>query len=417
VSVRPEQRTSFVVITASWGNPRFVARLANEYARVGRRRTNDLARARFARAQRSLQDRFRAVSRVARRHDRNGDPQARDDRFLMASLQDRISRLESVRQIARPARIETVAEIPNIPVSPRPVRDTLLGALLGLTLGIVVAFLRDAIDRKMRTREDVHEVLGYPLLGTVSRKAMGMTALTIGDSFPRQDLESFRVLRANLDFLNPDAPIKALVVTSAVPEEGKSTVATTLAGVSAASGKRTALVEFDLRRPSLARRLGISPSPGVTEYLRGHVSLADITQEVVLTPPVVPSIQQGNGREPQEAGPFVLACMMAGELPPNPAELMTSRRMRDLIAELREAYDLLVIDSAPILPVVDTLQLLPLMDGILLCVESSRTTREEAGAVKAALDRAPERTTGIVTTGVRPGDETAYDYYSYVYQY
>ena len=186
--------------SSQWGSPRFAARIANAYANVARSRANRQARARYAEATRILRRRYNAVARSAKRRANRNDPRAADDRFLASSLQERIARLESLREIAQAARIENSADVPVAPVSPRKLRDTVLGGLLGLTLGIILAFLLEALDRRVRNREELQEALGVPVLGGVSRKAMGTTALAKGEAFPRQDLEGFRMLRANVDF-------------------------------------------------------------------------------------------------------------------------------------------------------------------------------------------------------------------------
>ena len=183
--------------------------------------------------------------------------------------------------------------------------------------------------------------------------------------------------------------MKVIAVTSAAPQEGKSTVAANLATVEASIGRRTALLECDLRRPSLARRLGISPTPGVTDYLHGHASVDQIIQDVALPSVVALDQPTWNGHSPAQPTVRTLSCVMAGSLSPNPAEVMSSPAFEELLDTLRARYDRIVVDTAPLLPVVDTRELLTMVDAVLLCVESSRTSRDEVRALKSALERVP----------------------------
>jgi capsular exopolysaccharide synthesis family protein len=231
-----------------------------------------------------------------------------------------------------------------------------------------------------------------------------------------QDVESFRILRSNIGFLDVDRPIKSILVTSPLPEEGKSTVAASLATANAAAGKRTLLVECDLRRPCLSDRLAVNRSPGLSDYLAGQASPADIVQVVTLTE-TGSNAYAKNGDDPPtaeaEAGRLVV--IVAGSQSIRPAELLGSQRFRSFLEEVGAAYDTVVIDTPPLLSVSDTLEIVPLADSVLLCIRADQTTRDQARAVQDALARLPERTTGIVVTGLKPGREHDYGYYSYAY--
>jgi receptor protein-tyrosine kinase len=219
------------------------------------------------------------------------------------------------------------------------------------------------------------------------------------------DLEAFRIVRTNLDYLDVDQRVKVVAVTSAMPEEGKSTVAASLAFASAAAGRKTLLVECDLRRPSLAGRLAIGEGPGLSEYLAGRAGPEDVLHTIHLS-----GEADVEGEGPQKLGES-LVCIVAGEPPLRPAELMASRKFADFLTQVSEAYDLVVLDSAPLLAVVDTLEILPKVDGVLLCVRAGRATREQARAVKSAVSHLPDRPMGLVITGIRHGDEASYGYY------
>jgi capsular exopolysaccharide synthesis family protein len=218
-------------------------------------------------------------------------------------------------------------------------------------------------------------------------------------------------MRQNLDFLDAERSLRSVAVTSALAQEGKSTVAALLAHANAAAGKRTLLLECDLRRPTLAARLGLKEAPGLCDYLGGSAAPQEILQTVATNP--LAELDEHNGgptaapRHPAAR----LVCITAGSSP-RPAELLASDRFRAFMAEVREAYDFVVLDTSPLVPVVDTRELLPLVDGVIVCVRAAQTTREAAAAAKEALGRTPSRPTGIVVTGITPRTDLYYHYYS-----
>ena len=330
---------------------------------------------------------------------------------------DRISTLRTLSVTASPLRIAETAAVPSTPDSPRPVRTTIFGALIGLMLGLGLIFARDSLDRRLRDSDEIQDVLGLPIVGVVRVEALGRAAYVANGRGPMddQDVESFRVLRTNIAFLDVDRPIKTILVTSPLPAEGKSTVAASLAAAHAASGKRTMLVECDLRRPSLPTRLSLGRDPGLTDYLAGQASAADIVQVVMLREAAM-SGDGGNGSRPlseTEAGR--MGVITAGSQSMRPAELLGSVRFRAFLDEVKAAYDVVVIDTAPLLFVSDTLELVPLVDSIVMCVRAEQTTRDQGRAGREAISRLKGHVTGIVVTGLKPGRGHDYGYYAYAY--
>lgn len=413
VSANVEARTNLVVITADGSTPGAAARLANEFARQARIVGNNDTRTRLAAGATSLENSFKTLKGTS------------NDQVTRALYADRLARLKSLSRFASPIEIANSAQRPSTPVSPRPVRDGILGGLLGLTLGILAAFVRDSLDRRLRGSREIQEQLKLPLLGAVREEAMGRAGPVANGRGPmaEADLEGFRIVRTNLEFLDVDRRVRTLAVTSALPEEGKSTVAASLAFASAAAGAQTLLVECDLRRPSLAGRLGLESRPGLTEYLVGTATPQEILQALPAdTATEVISANGANGasaegdEEPGQTTSEIaigrsLVCITAGGPAPRPAELLGSQRLEDFLAQVSAAYDTVILDTAPLLSVVDTLELIPHVDGLLICVRAARTTRDQARAAKAAIDHLPRRPTGLVVTGVRSGDEADYGYY------
>ena len=403
VGTQVEARTNFVVITARARQPETARAVADAFALAGRQVFNQEVRDRF-------QDRADTLARQNRalRRARPTRGSSVDSTILLNT--DRINRLESLADFAAPAAVVVRAEADDAPVSPKPVRNTVVGLIFGLTLGFVVAFLRDGLDRRFRRVDEIRSELDLPLLGHVREEILGRSIVGADASRGRlddQELESFRILRTNLDFLDVDSPVRKVLVTSAVPDEGKSTVSAALAYAYAAAGKRALLVECDLRRPTIAPRLGLERGPGLSDYLAGHAEPKDILQTVAVTPPPI------NGSGPAEANTVVV--ITAGTATGQPAELLSSKRFSAFLDEVGAAYDIVVVDSSPLLPVVDTLELVPQVDGVVLCVRASKTTRDQARAARSALGHLPDRPVGVVVTGVRSGDADEYGYYGYAY--
>lgn len=408
VRARVESSTNLVDIEATDEDPVMSARIANAFARevARQRREEELGRVRDA--QRAVEREVVGARREARRRVPGSDIR------LSVALQ-RLSQLTALEASLRPVEIADVADVPSSPVSPRPLRDTLLGLLLGLTLGLVAAFVRDALDRRVRTAQEVQQELDLPLLGRISNAALGTAALT-GAGPPKGrgrrgkseaiDAEAFRIIRAHLSFLADGEPSRVVLVTSGLPEEGKSTVAAGVAAAAAASGVRALLVECDLRRPTLAGRFGLEPEPGLSDLLAGRASREDVTRRV----PVGVQRAVSNGSAPHDAGGPALDVILAGSPHPQPASLLGSDEFAALVGQLRDAYELVVIDTSPTLPVVDAHEIVPLADAIVLCVRAMRTTRDELRAAHESLSHLPSRPTAIVLTGVRPRDDEAYGY-------
>ena len=381
-TVQPD--SNLVAITVSSGEAEEAAQIANEFAKQTRLAEREEARADYARKAKEVQ---RASA-------------GEDDPVIFGGYRVAISRLKTLASVADPVAITRPAAVPSRPASPKPIRDTVLAAILGLIVGVGAAFVTNALDRRIKDPHDVRRELGLPLVGYVGADALGLAGVTTngGDFVSEDDLEAFRILRSNVDFLAGSTPFSSVVVTSALPEEGKSTVAALYAYVNALAGRRTLLVDCDFRRPVLAERLGVEPVPGLTNFLEGEVRPNEVLRSVSVT-----------GREAVD----VLPLIPAGDNAFQPAEAIASAPFSSFLEQVTKAYDLVVFDSAPLLPVGDTLELIPQVDGILLCVRLDQTTRQQARAASEALKHLPEKPTGLVVTGVQRGsDDDYYGYYS-----
>ena len=404
VEASVDPNTNLVTIKVSADDAKVAADLANAFASE----TKDaVTRAQQARLQEAIDRLQRTV------HD---EPEGSVAETVNL---DRISQLRSLAAFARPVTIAEPARVPADPSSPKPVRDTILAGILGLILGIIAAFLRDSLDRRLTDAHDVQHHLDVPMLGYVEADALGGVGFSRnGDAAKETErgLEPFRILRSNLDFLAPGQQLKTVAVSSPVAQEGKSTVAAGLASAAALAGKSVLLVECDLRRPVFAERFKIPAQPGLTDWVAGKAKPADVLQQVEVSRGAPVAAGQGDVAAELDAvatAPKTLNVITAGSWAPRPAELLGSERFKGFLENVAKRYDLVICDCAPLLPVGDTLELIPQVDAALICIRLDQTTHEQALAAKAAIAHFPERPTGVVVTGVRPGREGYYyGYYS-----
>ncbi|HYN94481.1 MAG TPA: polysaccharide biosynthesis tyrosine autokinase [Pilimelia sp.] len=278
------------------------------------------------------------------------------------------------------------------PVAPRPARNLAIALLLGIAAGIGAACLREALDTTVKSGESLPQLTGAPLLGVVPFDGAAKRApLVVAGSVGSPRAEALRQVRTNLKFLDVDNPVRTMVVTSAVPGEGKSCTATNLAIVLAESGRRVLLLDADLRRPRLADYLGLEGAVGLSNVLAGQATLADVTQQWGRNLWVLPS----------------------GFVPPNPSEMLGSQHMQDLLNQLREEFDTVIVDTPPLLPVTDAAVVATRVDGAILVTRSGKTTQSQATTAANAVRAVNARLLGCVLNMVKAKSSDAYHYYDY----
>jgi polysaccharide biosynthesis transport protein len=277
------------------------------------------------------------------------------------------------------------AVAPTGPISPRPLLNVLLAIVLSLMLVAAAVFLFAYLDDTVQTPEVVEELTGLPTLGTVlrmtgdaKRSEMYRLATLV---YPRSAAaEAYRTLRANVDFTAVDAPVRTLLVTSAVPSEGKTVTAANLAIAFALAGRRVLLVDADLRRPGIHTIFNLPNTEGLTTLLYRDEANVDL-------------IAHSNLHER-------LRVLTSGPLPPNPAELAGSERMHRVFERIKATADILIVDSSPLQAVTDSAILGSYMDGTLLVIDSSRTHRATIRQAREVLAKANARVIGVVLNRV-----------------
>ena len=391
VSVSGVGQANVAKISATDPFPARAAQIATTYAEQYVLFRQQMDRAKISGAQRLVERQLQSMTPAQR------------DRPNGQALQNRANELSELAALQTGnAEVEQPATIPKSPSSPRTMRNGILGALLGLLVGIGLAFVAERADRRIGDSSELEDIYCLPVLGAVP------TSLDVAraEIVPPAGVgaEAFGLLRARLRYFNVDRDLRSLLITSSVPEEGKTTIAMNLAIAQAAPGHaEVALVEADLRRPSLAARLGIERGPGLAQILSKNAPLDAATRHVA-----VPRTADEHGATAS------LTVITAGGVPPNPAELLESRAMVDLLSALHERFDLVIVDTPPISIVPDAIPLIRLVTGVLIVSRIGVTTRDAARQLRAQLSSLNAPTLGVISNG-EPANSFPYAHYRHYY--
>jgi capsular exopolysaccharide synthesis family protein len=289
------------------------------------------------------------------------------------------------------------ASVPSVPVSPNVPLNIALGALVGLALGVGIAVLRETLETRIRNEHDVEQVTDVAILGGIVFDPKAQERPLIVHVDPRSPrAESFRTLRTNLQYLDVGRADRSFVITSSIESEGKSTTGANLAIALADTGVRALLVDADLRRPKIADYMGLEGAVGLTDVLIGRAELKDVIQPW---------------------GRNKLYVLPAGHVPPNPSELLGSARMVHYIAEFNKAFDVVIFDAPPLLPVTDAAILAKSVGGAIVVVAAGRTHKNQLKGAISALDNVGASISGLVLTMLPTKGPDAYGYGRYGYGY
>lgn len=316
------------------------------------------------------------------------------------SLEEVVTNLETVDPtVASPVKLSVIQPgMPaKAPASPRPLLNLALGALVGLALGFGAALLRESLDLRVRSVEDVPEsehpanILG----GIVFDPSADSNPLIVHTSPKSTRAEAFRQLRTNIQFIEAAEGRKSIVVTSSIPSEGKSSTIANLAIAMADTGAKVLLIDCDFRKPKMHKYFSVEGAVGLTNLLIGQVKANDVIQRW--------------GRKHLDLLP-------AGQVPPNPSELLGSDAMKNFLAKAEKDYDVVLIDSAPLLPVTDAAILSKLTGGVALVVAVGKTTKPQLSAALGHVEAVNGRILGFIMNKIPTKGVDAYRYrYSYKY--
>ena len=307
-----------------------------------------------------------------------------------------VADLESVNKgQPSPVKVTVVSAptVPTTPISPKPVRNLALGVVLGLLLGLGLALLRDLLDTTIKNEKDCSEVTDSTVIGGIAFDPDASKNPLIVQADPHSPrAEAFRTLRTNLQFVDAANHPRSIVFTSSVPDEGKTTTTANLAITMAAGGARICVVEGDLRRPRLLEYMGMDGSRGLTNVLIGQAGLEDVLQQFA------------------DSSVYVVG---AGSVPPNPSELLGSAAMIETLRELESRFDVVIIDTPPLLPVTDAAVLSTIAGGTVVVVGAGRVDRDHLAKSLQSLEAVNGRLLGLVLNMIPTKGTDAYYYSGY----
>lgn len=393
ISVSAAGQSNIVNVTATDPSPTFATRLANAYAAqfVSYRQRADRAQVQQAAAQLRSQIQLLRSNRSA--------PPAQ-----LRNLETRLSQLDTLIAL-QTGNVQQAqqAQVPSSPSSPHVKRDTAVGLLLGLLVGLLAAFIAERIDQTLRDPDEIKDLIGLPLLGAIpGSRALARGSAAVPFAGGAAEAETFHLLRTQLRYFNVDREIKSVLIVSAAPRDGKSTIAWNLARAAATSSRdaKAIIVDADLRKPVVAQTAGLPPGPGLAEVLTQDLDIEDVVRSI--------PIKRADGETAGE-----LDVLTAGSGVPNPTELMESYALRELIADLHARYDFIVFDAPPTSVVSDAIPLMTQVSGVLLVVRLRQTRRADLRRLREQIADLKAHVLGLVLNDLNAKDAS----YGYGYGY
>jgi succinoglycan biosynthesis transport protein ExoP len=409
-SVTPSADSDILTITVQDGDRANAVRLANIYATKFTGFTKELATTNIDDALGELQTRLKSLAA----HGQAGSA-------VYASLLQQQGQLATVgRLMAGIASVLQPAE-GAAKIRPRPKRNAILGFLFGSVVGLGLAFLAEALDRRVRDEHEIDEALGLPMLARIPappRSLQKTSELVMLRELSGAQAETFRKLRTSIEFVNADGAARTIMVTSAMEQEGKSTTIANLAVALARGGRRVAVVDLDLRRPYLSRLFHVGGRPGITDVALKHAALSDALRSIGLSSGIQ-DIANLNGQGPSQNGRAAtegqLELLPAGTLPPSAGEMLQDPRLLGVLDELATRFDLVLIDAPPLLAFGDTMTLSAHVDAIFAIIRLGRVQRPILHEFARQLRNCQAKLLGYVLTGVEHSESYRYMYEAYEY--
>jgi capsular exopolysaccharide synthesis family protein len=388
--VSPRDDADLLRFTVSDGRPNVATRLATAYAEAFTAHRLAMDTATLARARKELQGRLAELRR-----------QGQTDSAIYRGLLQKAQDLRTLELLQRPPSVVRTAT-DAAQIAPKPKQKAILAGLVGLLLGVGAAFLINSLDRRIRSEDEVEQSLGLPLLGRLpdeTRKVRGDRTLAMFSESPSVATEAVRQLRTNLELANLDNEARSIMVTSAAPFEGKSTTLANLAVAMARSGRRVALIDLDLRQPTVAQYFRLQGRAGVTDVALGRTTLERALVEVRLPGDAAIPI---SGRSPVDVG--LLRVLPAGTTASNPGDFVGSQTLSALLSELVEDNDIVLVDAPPLLVAGDAMTISTNVDALFVVVRKGVADRKELRELTRGLEACPARKLGFVLTGVDGSD-------------
>jgi tyrosine-protein kinase len=380
-------QTDVISLTAVSSIPARAALIANTYAAAFVSHTQSVAIASITTAESELQTQVASLERQIKslQTDKNATAEVAALANQEVVLKEEIAQVQVNGAVsASGVEFVTPAQAPVSPSSPKPTQNALLGLAAGLVLGLAAAFLRDSLDEALTSKEATERIGGVPVLALVPMvstwKKRDQPEVVVAAAPSSPHAEAYRSLRTSLQFARQERDLRTLLVTSPAAAEGKTSTLANLGAAFAQAGERVVLVSCDLRRPRLGRFFGLAEDSGFTTVLLGQQTLGEVMQQV--------------------PGYDCLWLLGTGPVPSNPAELLNGSQARKIFARLREEFDLVLVDSPPVLPVTDAMVLSTYADGTLVVVAAGQTTRTELHRTAERFAQAKAHVLGIVLNEV-----------------
>ena len=417
ITVQPVRDTQLTELKVEYDVPQLAAEIANTLPEVFIAYNEQQQTARFQSSKQALQEELATLDKEIKETDSAltalgdlNDPNTQAQQSLLenrlaqyrSSYGNVLSQLEQIR-LAEATSTDTLvvieqATVPQTPVRPRILMNTLLAAIVGAMLGLGAAFLIEYLDDSVKSPDDITRVSGLSTLGVIVRHKKNGDCSLISRDEPRSPVtEAFRSIRTAIQFAGVDNPIRLLLVTSSGPSEGKSTVAANLAVVMAQTGKRVVLVDADLRKPMQHRYWDLPNTVGLTGALFFEQEPEEIQKILEETP--IPG----------------LWVIPSGQKPHNPSELLGSKKMKQFLDRLLQDFDVVIIDSPPALVVTDPVILAPITDGVLIVTETGSTSEQALVQTTEALRNVGAYIIGAVLNRFGGRGRRGYYYGGYYY--
>jgi capsular exopolysaccharide synthesis family protein len=410
VTVIPVRDTQLIDIDVESADPALAASVANALYLVFSEQLQDTQSSRYVASKNSLQsqvtDSENEIASIRKSLQSTTDPSE------ISRLETRLNQYQQILanltvsyEQVRMAEAQTLSNVvqveqaipPTIPIRPKPLQNTIFAAVIGLMLALGSIFAADALDDTVKSPDEINRVLKLPIMGTIARYEEPSDGNLITRAQPRSPIaESFRALRTNVQYASVDRPLRTLIVTSPAPGDGKTTVTANLATVLAQGGRHVTVVDADLHRPRVHHVFNAESRPGLSSlFIKPSIRLNGSFQSTVTKR---------------------LHVIAAGELPPNPSELLGSNKMHDILDAILEQSDLVMFDTPPVLSVTDAVVLAPMVDGVLVVCRPGVT---KMNALKYAIEQlryVGANVVGVILNGI-DNKSSRYGYYYKSYNY